>query len=48
MKNLIILISILITHFTFGQTNGGGTINLKISFEKDISIENIEVFFSSE
>jgi hypothetical protein len=48
MKNLIILISILIANFTFGQTNGGGTINLKISFEKDISIENIEVFFSSE
>jgi hypothetical protein len=46
MKNLIILILALITNFAFGQTNDSGTINLKISFEKDISVENIEVFYS--
>lgn len=48
MKNLLILITLLITNFTFGQTSGSGTINLKISFEKDISVKNMEVFYSSQ
>lgn len=45
MKNLIIFISILITNCVFGQSSGGGTINLKIFFEPEISIENIEVSY---
>lgn len=48
MKNLLILIALLLTKFTFGQTSGGGTINLKVSFEKDILVEDIDVFYSSK
>lgn len=35
-----------LSHFAFGQTNDGGLINLKITFDKDISVEHIEVFYS--
>lgn len=48
MKNLLILIALLLTNFTFGQTSGGGKINLKVSFEKDILVEDIDVFYSSK
>ena len=45
MKNLIILILILITNCVLGQSSGGGTINLKIFFQPEISIEDIEVSY---
>lgn len=45
MKNLIILISILISTQSFGQTSGGGSVDLKIFFEKEISIQNIDVYY---
>lgn len=44
-KLCIILFLISLSHFAFGQTNGSGTINLKIAFDKEISINDIEVYY---
>lgn len=45
IKLCIILFLISLSHFAFGQTNGSGTINLKITFDKEISINDIEVYY---
>src|SRR5690606_37051857 len=34
-----------ISNFAFGQSSGGGSIDLKIFFEKDILIENLELYY---
>ncbi|RRJ92891.1 hypothetical protein [Flavobacterium macacae] len=44
-KLSIILFLISLSHFAFGQTNGSGTINLKIAFDKEISIKDIDVYY---
>ena len=44
LYTLVLLLSL--SHFAFGQTNGGGTINLKVIFDEEIYIENLEVFYS--
>lgn len=45
-KLFTFLFLISLSYFAFGQTNDGGLINLKITFDKDISVEHIEVFYS--
>lgn len=40
---LLFLVSL--SHFAFGQTNGSGTVNLKITFDKEISIKDIDVYY---
>lgn len=45
-KLYIFLVLLSLSHFAFGQTNGGGTINLKVTFDEDIYVENLEVFYS--
>jgi len=45
-KLYIFLVLLSLSHFAFGQTNGGGTINLKVTFDEEIYVENLEVFYS--
>ncbi len=44
-KIYIFLFFILFSGLSFGQTSGNGTVNLKISFSKDISLDHIDVYY---
>lgn len=43
LYTLVLLLSL--SHFAFGQTSGGGSIALKIFFDKEIFIGNVNVFY---
>ena len=45
MKNLIILISILITNFAFGQRGDSHNFSFKVRFDKSIPVENLQLFY---
>lgn len=46
MKNLIILISILISNFAFGQRGDSHTFNFKVKFDKSIPVEQLQIFYA--
>src|SRR5690606_6655176 len=43
-KIYIFLFFILFSGLSFGQTSGNGTVNLKVSFSKDMSLDHIDVY----
>lgn len=45
IKTYILTFFMLLSGFAFGQTSGSGTVNLKISFSKDISLDDIDVYY---
>lgn len=45
MKNLLIIISILISQFAFGQASNISNFFISVDFEKDIPVSEIEVFY---
>ncbi|KXO01390.1 hypothetical protein LS48_02760 [Aequorivita aquimaris] len=45
MKKLIILISILITNFAYGQRGDSHNFNFKVKFDKSIPVENLQIFY---
>lgn len=45
MKNLIILISIIISHFAFGQASNSSDFLINVVFEENIPVSEIEVFY---
>lgn len=45
MKNLLIIISILISQFVFGQASNISNFYISVDFEKDIPVSEIEVFY---
>lgn len=46
MKNLIILLSILVTNLAFGQRDDGNKFSVKIKFDKDIPVKELQVYYT--
>ena len=45
MKDFIILIFIIIPNFAFGQASGSGNFMINVKFEKEIPVEELEVYY---